>query len=73
MIEDKLQQTKPSPSAVQVPPVGQADADARVEIFTSEAGSIGRPRSATDVDDAENEEGEVEEASSYRMSEASQH
>src|ERR1700679_2613147 len=37
MIEDKLQQTKPGPSALQMTPVSQAYAHSRVEIFDQRA------------------------------------
>ena len=37
MIEDKLQQTKPGPPALQMTPVSQADAQSRVEIFDQRA------------------------------------
>ena len=37
MIEDKLQQTKPGPPALQMTPVRQADAQSRVEIFDQRA------------------------------------
>ncbi len=37
MVEDKLQQTKPGPPALQMTPVGQVDAQSRVEIFDQRA------------------------------------